>query len=83
MYLREIEDHVPGADAGRFGDAIRASRAHGRPIPQIYHLFAQNPAAAAHLGRFMQEVMRGPSPLPPGLRELIAAWTSARNRCRF
>ena len=30
-----------------------------------------------------QEVMRGPSPLSPGLRELIAAFTSRRNDCLF
>jgi len=28
-------------------------------------------------------VMRGPSPLSPGMRELIAAFTSARNHCPF
>jgi AhpD family alkylhydroperoxidase len=27
--------------------------------------------------------MRGPSPLSPGLRELIAAFTSRRNDCLF
>jgi len=27
--------------------------------------------------------MRGPSPLPPGIRELIAAFTSRRNDCPF
>ena len=30
-----------------------------------------------------QQVMRGPSPLPPGFRELIAAFTSRRNDCLF
>ena len=28
-----------------------------------------------------QAVMRGPSPLSPGLRELIAAYTSKQNDC--
>jgi AhpD family alkylhydroperoxidase len=27
--------------------------------------------------------MRGPSPLPAGVRELIAAFTSRRNDCPF
>jgi AhpD family alkylhydroperoxidase len=27
--------------------------------------------------------MRGPAPLDPGMRELIAAFTSARNHCPF
>jgi alkylhydroperoxidase family enzyme len=52
-------------------------------VPQIWHLFAYKPDATRHLADFTQAVMRGPSPLPPGLRELIAAFTSSRNRCRF
>jgi alkylhydroperoxidase family enzyme len=83
MYLPTLEAHDPPPEAGRFGQAIRALRREGKAIPQIYHLFAWRPAAAKHLASFMQEVMRGPSPLSPGLRELVAAWTSARNRCVF
>lgn len=30
-----------------------------------------------------QQLMRGPSPLTPGERELIAAYTSATNACRY
>ena len=29
------------------------------------------------------EIMREPAPLPAGLRELIAAYTSRRNHCPF
>jgi uncharacterized peroxidase-related enzyme len=36
-----------------------------------------------HLARFTQEVMREPSPLSPGLRELFAAYTSYVNECEF
>ena len=36
-----------------------------------------------HLMRFTQEVMRGPSELEPGKRELIAAFVSGKNRCLF
>lgn len=36
-----------------------------------------------HLARFTQEVMREPSPLSPGLRELIAAYISYVNECEF
>ena len=46
-------------------------------------LFAYLPQATQHLARFTQEVMRGPSPLSPGMRELIAAFTSSRNQCPF
>ena len=41
------------------------------------------PRATDHLARFTQEIMRGPAPLSPGLRELIAAYTSRRNDCPF
>ena len=58
-------------------------RGAGIPIPQILHLFAYKPQRTDHLARFTQEVMRGPSPLSPGQRELIAAFTSKRNDCLF
>jgi hypothetical protein len=47
------------------------------------HLFAFKPDRTQFLSRFTQGVMRGPSPLSPGLRELIAAFTSKRNLCLF
>jgi alkylhydroperoxidase family enzyme len=53
------------------------------PIPQIQHLFAFKPDRTDHLSRFTQGVMRGPSPLLPGQRELIAALTSKLNQCLF
>jgi hypothetical protein len=64
-------------------DAIRMLREAGSEYPQILHLFAFLPRATDHLSRFTQEVMRGDGPLSPGLRELIAAYTSARNDCGF
>ncbi len=64
-------------------DAIETMRAAGQEYPQIWHMFAFRPEATQHLARFTQEVMRGPSPLPPGIRELIAAFTSCRNDCPF
>ncbi|MFV1958703.1 MAG: peroxidase [Planctomycetota bacterium] len=83
MHLESIQRHEPSDEAGRFGKAIRAARRAGRAVPEIYHLFAFRPRAAHHLANFMQEVMRGPSSLSAGQRELIAAWTSARNACLF
>jgi alkylhydroperoxidase family enzyme len=53
------------------------------PVPQIMHLFAFKPDRTEHLAQFTQGVMRGPSPLSPGQRELIAAFTSRRNDCPF
>ncbi len=41
------------------------------------------PETYKHLGRFAQAVLRGPSPLTAAERELIAAYVSALNACRF
>lgn len=70
-------------ESGRFGRVIDAARRQGVEPPGLYYLFAARPEAARALGDFMQEVMRGPSPLTPGLRERIAAFISARNGCHF
>ena len=80
MFLPEVEQHD---DAGPRGETIRAIRAAGMPVPQIMHLFAFKTDVTQHLERFTQGVMRGPSPLEPGQRELIAAFTSKRNACPF
>ena len=64
-------------------DLARAMRAAGAAVPQIFHLFAFKPEATEHLERFTHAVMRGPSPLSAGQRELIAAFTSAQNHCPF
>jgi len=81
MFLPEVERN-PRTDSP-YGEMIAACRRDDAPFPQIWHLFAFKPAATAHLERFTHEVMRGPSPLSPGMRELIAALTSGRNACPF
>ena len=63
--------------------AIESMQKLGREYPQIWHLFAFKPSATEHLARFTQEIMREEAPLTPGLRELIAAYTSRRNDCPF
>ena len=80
MYLSDVEKFAP---PGKRGEAFAQMRAAGIPIPQILHLFAFKPQRTDHLARFTQEVMRGPSPLSPGQRELIAALTSRLNDCPF
>jgi hypothetical protein len=80
MYLPDVEN---ANQPSGYLDAINAMRAAGQEYPQIWHLFAFRPEATQHLARFTQEVMRGPSPLSPGIRELIAAFTSYRNDCPF
>jgi alkylhydroperoxidase family enzyme len=80
MYLPEVERHPA---SGPRGEAIAKLRAAGLPVPQIWHLFEFKPDRTRHLERFCHAVMRGPSPLSAGLRELIAAFTSAQNHCPF
>jgi alkylhydroperoxidase family enzyme len=81
MFLPGVENK-PGAQ-GAYTELIRQMREAGRLYPQIWHLFAFKPEATRHLERFTHAVLRGPSPLSSGLRELIAAYTSSRNQCPF
>lgn len=80
MYFSDIENAEP---KGTYAQPIGHMRAAGIPVPQIMHLFAFKPERTEHLSRFTHEVMRGPSPLSAGMRELIAAFTSKRNQCLF
>jgi len=80
MYLPEVESFDSPSPRG---EAIRRMRAAGVPVPQIFHLFAYKTDRTDALAEFTQGVMRGPSPLSPGERELIAAFTSKRNQCLF
>lgn len=80
MYLKDVEKTV---GSGARAEMIAKMRESGQAIPQIFHMFAFKSAATNHLARYTQEVMRGPSPLSPGLRELISAFTSSRNHCPF
>jgi len=80
MYLPDVENHEAAEPHATVFSQMRAA---GIPIPQILHLFAFKPDRTQHLSRFTQGVMRGPSPLLPGQRELIAALTSKLNQCLF
>jgi alkylhydroperoxidase family enzyme len=81
MFLPDVESCVkPSA----WRDAINGMQGAGAAeYPQIWHMFAFMPEATQHLARFTQAVLREPAPLSPGLRELIAAYTSKRNDCPF
>ena len=81
MYLHDVEEQ--SSAQGVYADILRAMSASGMPISQIWHLFGFKPDATDHLSRFTEAVMRGPSPLSAGMRELIAAYTSASNQCPF
>ena len=77
MYLKTNDGE------GAYGRLIAACRQAGKAVPGIWHLFAMRPAATEHLERFTHELMRGPSDLSAGWRELIAAYTSSLNHCVF
>ena len=78
---------LPGVEAnpqpGPYADMIRMMQSSGAEYAQIWHMFAFKPSATEHLAKFTQEMMREAGPISPGVRELIAAHTSARNHCPF
>jgi hypothetical protein len=80
MFLPGVEGNP---QPGRYRDMIQTMQRAGAEYPQIWHLFAFLPKATEHLARFTQEIMREAAPLSPGIRELIAAYTSNRNACPF
>jgi uncharacterized peroxidase-related enzyme len=81
MYLPTVENN-PEAGCG-FGSRVAGKQAAGSVVPQIFHMLAYKPAMTLHLERLTHEVLRGPSPLSPGFRELIGAFTGRRNECSF
>lgn len=80
MFLYDVENHK-GDD--NYTRAIEMMNRAGPEYPQILHMFSFKMSATVHLERFTQEIMREASPLSPGLRELIAAYTSHLNACPF
>ena len=80
MFLPGVEENT---SPSVYTELIQGMQERGAEYPQIWHMFAYLPKATEHLARFTQEILRGPAPLSPGLRELIAAYTSYRNSCSF
>lgn len=80
MFLNDVENNP---QPGPYRDFIRTMRDSGAEYPQIWNMFAFVSKATHHLAKFTQEIMREPGPISPGLRELIAAYTSGRNHCPF
>lgn len=80
LYLPDLESNPA---PGPYAQAIAAMSQSGGEYPQIWHLFAYKPHATQHLARFTQEILHGEAPLSPGLRELLAGFTSTRNHCPF
>lgn len=82
MYLKEVEANAN--PDGHYAGLIAAARRSGAAMPQIWHMLAYKPAVGNALTALTEVIMRAPeSPLSPGLRELIAAFTSKGNHCEF
>jgi uncharacterized peroxidase-related enzyme len=80
LYLPDIEaNHQPGV----YRDLIAAARERELEYSKIWDLFAFQQEFTIHLARFTQGVLRQPATISPGLRELIAAYTSYQNECAF
>ena len=77
MFLKEIETRPA---EGMMQIAFKKMSESGHAVPEIMHLFRFKTRSTDHLVRFTEEVMRGPSPLSHGLRELIGAYVSRKNR---
>ncbi len=53
------------------------------PDAKVYELFARRPELFEPFTQFCEQLMRGPSPLSPALRELLGTYVSSLNACRF
>ncbi len=82
-----MSSFVPGvlADppASVYRSLIESATSRNVEYSRIWDLFAFQPDFTVHLARFTQGVLRAPATISPGLRELIAAYTSHVNECRF
>jgi uncharacterized peroxidase-related enzyme len=80
LYLPDVErNHQPGI----YHDLIAAAQDRNQEYSKIWDLFAFQQEFTIHLARFTQGVLRQPASISPGLRELIAAYTSYQNECAF
>jgi uncharacterized peroxidase-related enzyme len=80
LYLPAVEaNHQEGI----YKELVAAARARNAGYPKIWDLFAFQQTFTIHLARLTEGVLRQPATIGPGLRELIAAYTSAQNHCGF
>jgi uncharacterized peroxidase-related enzyme len=80
LYLPGVENNPK---PGLYKDLIDSARGRGAAYSKIWDLFAFQPSFTDSLSRFSQGVLRKPASISPAMRELIAAWTSFQNECRF
>src|ERR1039458_5352291 len=79
--------YLPGVESnpkpGLYKELIDSARGRNAEYSKIWDLFAFQPSFTDSLSRFSQGVLRTPATISPAMRELIAAWTSLQNECRF
>ena len=80
LFLPDVEARP---QAGVYQAVIDTAKARDGEYPKIWDLFAFQQDFTRHLARFTQGVLRTPSTISPAFRELIAAYTSFQNECRF
>jgi uncharacterized peroxidase-related enzyme len=83
--LRQL--YLPGVvsnpEPGVYKDLIDGARSNDAEYSKIWDLFAFRESFTVHLARFSEGVMRSPASISNAMRELIAAFTSYQNECRF
>jgi uncharacterized peroxidase-related enzyme len=80
IFLAEVEANP---QPGPYADTIADAKRTGAEYWGIWNILAFHPRAAYHLCELSHELMFEDAPIGPGLRELIAAYTSSLNRCEF
>lgn len=80
LYIPYIEQNPK---SGTYQNIIAATKAQHPEYPKIWDLFAFGQDFTTFLARFTNGVMRAPASISPGLRELVAAYTSRLNNCAF
>jgi uncharacterized peroxidase-related enzyme len=81
LYIPDIERRPkPG---GVYERVVEQTKAAHPEYPKIWDLFAFGEDYTGHLARFTNGVLRTPATITPGMRELVAAYTSSLNRCAF
>lgn len=80
LFLPDVETTH---QAGAYQRLIDDAKSRGAEYSKIWDLFAYQQEFTIHLARFTQGLLRTPASISPGLRELIAAYTSYQNECAF
>lgn len=80
LYIPDIERNPK---PGIYKNLVEGMKTTHPEYPKIWDLFAYGDDYTRHLARFTQGVLRTPASVSPGLRELVAAYTSRLNNCGF